>query len=451
MISKNYPNPYPNKKITIPLTEEEIKYYKKIFELLDYEQKGKIKKESVFHFIRDSGLNDDILKQIFSFNFQKDQYYIDKNEFFIILRLVAMAQKKMTLSLQLIENQNLKLNLPSFSFLQRTNLLKRQNLFEISENEQKSYLKIFYDKRDTRKKYISKLSAFLVWNQLNPNAIKINENIMVSLEPLELKDYLNLKEFMVGCHLVYINRIIKMPIKLPENVLRYLGRSLKVYINNSNSNSDTKDNSNTNINTKKTQINNNINNNVINSNIKNNLSLGKINVQHGKNNNMNNQAKINNKHFLNQNQSNQIINKNNEQKISTVNNNNGLLMTNNKLINNPLSYNYDTEIDKMFNLVKEVKEKEAKYQLNSNADTNHTSNGNNSQNINQNIGFSQTFPSMPSNFYYINNYDNNYVNNLYESKKSNSISNSQYNLLQNNHFIQYSINNPYQTNSSFFK
>ena len=224
MISNTYQNTYYKKNIIIPLTIEERDYYKKIFTLLDYEEKGKIEKELIYHFVKDSGLNYTILNQILLLNYQKDKNYFDKNEFYILLRLIAMAQNKIPASLDMIENKNLKLHLPVFHFLQKSNLLKKNNLFDISEDESKSYLNIFYEKKDTRKKYISKLSAILCWNEKNPIGIKDNEKIMESLKPLEKEDYLNIKEFIIGCYLVHISRIIKMPIKLPNIVLQYLGR-----------------------------------------------------------------------------------------------------------------------------------------------------------------------------------------------------------------------------------
>ena len=224
MISNTYQNTYYKKNITIPLTIEERDYYKKIFTLLDYEEKGKIEKELIYHFVKDSGLNYTILNQILLLNYQKDKNYFDKNEFYILLRLIAMAQNKIPASLDMIENKNLKLHLPVFHFLQKSNLLKKNYLFDISEDESKSYLNIFYEKKDTRKKYISKLSAILFWNEKNPKSIKDNEKIMESLKPLEKEDYLNIKEFIIGCYLVHISRIIKMPIKLPNIVLQYLGR-----------------------------------------------------------------------------------------------------------------------------------------------------------------------------------------------------------------------------------
>ena len=81
MISNTYQNTYYKKNIIIPLTIEERDYYKKIFTLLDYEEKGKIEKELIYHFVKDSGLNYTILNQILLLNFQKDKNYLIKMNF----------------------------------------------------------------------------------------------------------------------------------------------------------------------------------------------------------------------------------------------------------------------------------------------------------------------------------------------------------------------------------
>lgn len=47
---------------------------------------------------------------------------------------------------------------------------------------------------------------------------------MESLEPVNRKDYLHIREFIVGCYFLLLSKIIKMPIKLPKQILYYLGR-----------------------------------------------------------------------------------------------------------------------------------------------------------------------------------------------------------------------------------
>ena len=228
------PQKYTNKKVYIELNEAEKKYFTKIFDLLDYEKTGKIISKSAIHFIRDSGLKDNVIKEILILASLKDQNYIYKNEFFIILRLIALAQNNIPFNINSLQRNTPIPPLPIFIFLQKTNLLLKENIFQITGEIEKSYYNIFKEKKDTRTNYISKLRTILFWNEINPNNITINENVMKSLEPLKHTNYLNVKEFIVGCYLLYLSKIFKMPIKLPKTILKYLGRNINIININNN-------------------------------------------------------------------------------------------------------------------------------------------------------------------------------------------------------------------------
>ena len=228
------PQKYTNKKVYIELNEAEKKYFTKIFDLLDYEKTGKIISKSAIHFIRDSGLKDNVIKEILILASLKDQNYIYKNEFFIILRLIALAQNNIPFNINSLQRNTPIPPLPIFIFLQKTNLLLKENIFQITGEIEKSYYNIFKEKKDTRMNYISKLRTILFWNEINPNNITINENVMKSLEPLKHTNYLNVKEFIVGCYLLYLSKIFKMPIKLPKTILKYLGRNINIININNN-------------------------------------------------------------------------------------------------------------------------------------------------------------------------------------------------------------------------
>ena len=227
------------RRVFISLTFQEENYYTKIFDLLDYEKEGKISSSLTAHFMRDSLLNDNILKEIFLLTSHKNIYFIEKEEFFIILRLIALAQNKIPFTENSLEKNNPIPPLPIFYLMQKDNLLNKKNLFEITQNIEKVYMKLFNEKKDTRKDYISKLRTILIWNEKNPKDIDVNEKIMESLEPLKQKDFLNYKEFVVGCYLLHLSRIIKMPIKLPKILLIYLGRISDNILNNTNINLQT--------------------------------------------------------------------------------------------------------------------------------------------------------------------------------------------------------------------
>ena len=209
-------------KIFIKLTLKEQSYYSKIFDLLDNKKTGKIPYDLAQKFIKESKLDDNILKQILLLSSFKNIKLIEKEEFFKVLRLIALAQNKIPFNVESLEKNNPIPPLPIFHFIEKNNLINKRDIFEITEKDEKGYSKIFYEIKDTRSDYISRLSTLLFWNEKNPK--EISEKIMKSLEPLNYNHYLNLKEFIVGNYLLSLSKFIPIPKQLPKIILDYLGR-----------------------------------------------------------------------------------------------------------------------------------------------------------------------------------------------------------------------------------
>ena len=213
------------RRVFITLTPDEKNYFTKIFELLDYDKIGKIRAELAARFMRDSDLNRDILKEIFLLTSHKDIDFLEKEEFLIILRLIALAQNKIyPFTKNSLERNDPIPRLPKFSFMEKDKLLDKKNLFEITPTIEKYYLKEFKEKKDTQKEYISKLRTLLLWRDKNPKDQNFNERLMESLEPTEQKEFLNHKEFVVGCYMFHLSKRIELPKTLPKFIQDYLGR-----------------------------------------------------------------------------------------------------------------------------------------------------------------------------------------------------------------------------------
>lgn len=82
------------RKMSISLTNEVENYFQKIFELLDYEKHGKISDDAWIYFMTDSGLDNKTLNDIFLLVRHKYINYINKEEFLIMLRLIALTLNK---------------------------------------------------------------------------------------------------------------------------------------------------------------------------------------------------------------------------------------------------------------------------------------------------------------------------------------------------------------------
>ena len=75
-----------------------------------------------------------------------------------------------------------------------------------------------------------------MWRDKNPKDQNFNEKLIESLEPTEQKEFLNHKEFVVGCYMFHLSKRIELPKTLPKFIQYYLGRitienKLKIYNN----------------------------------------------------------------------------------------------------------------------------------------------------------------------------------------------------------------------------
>ena len=219
-----------NQKLTnIQFTTEENIYYTKIYEKLNIDKEGKLNFEKTLYYMKSSGLNDEILKKIFSLIPKKDNKYIDRREFFIILKLIALAQNKMPYTIENLINNSSITFLPKF-MSSKSKKKVDNNIFEINENIQNKYKKLFYENKDTKKDYITEIKGIILWKKQNYGDNV--EKVLDMLKPLELPSFINLKEFIVICHLLSLSKNIQIPIKLPENIINFLGRNtIKVYEN----------------------------------------------------------------------------------------------------------------------------------------------------------------------------------------------------------------------------
>ena len=138
------------RKMSISLTNEVENYFQKIFELLDYEKHGKISDDAWIYFMTDSGLDNKTLNDIFLLVRHKYINYINKEEFLIMLRLIALALNKIPFTESSLEKNN-PINpippLPKFNYFQKINLLKKDNVLEIIHDIEKTYLKILNEKK----------------------------------------------------------------------------------------------------------------------------------------------------------------------------------------------------------------------------------------------------------------------------------------------------------------
>ena len=283
------------KKLNVQLTRDENMLFNKLYNMLDNNNQGRIMGKPAANFMKTSGLDKNTLKQIWLIAAQNSNTQIEKEEFFVALRLIALAQNNMPFSAEVIDRNNPIPPLPNFNLnnnmnqnnnqsnyanrninnyqnQSKDNLNNNQNnqnnnpnfnnnqnsIFDISESEKENYKNIFDNQKEPNMERIRAHNAIIVWqdNNADDNAIRAVANI---IKPLENKGYMNLKEFQVACHLINISKNVQLPQKLPLSLVNFLGR------NNNNMNNNDFQNM---------RFNNNMSNN--NNNMSNNNNANNI-------------------------------------------------------------------------------------------------------------------------------------------------------------------------------
>lgn len=227
------------KKLHINLTQEESKFFSYLFDLIDKQKTGRLEAKEAATFMKTSGLPKATLKNIWLIASQTSNSFLDREEFYVALRLIALAQNNMPFNAQCIEMNNPIPPLPNFNIKkdeQNTqninngnnfNTSNNANIYEISENE-KIYLKRFFDEnKEQMGDKISARKAIVFWKNNGGSDPNI-KTVATILKPLEQKGFLNLREFQVASHLMFISNQNGVPSQLPDNLVNYLGRNTNV-------------------------------------------------------------------------------------------------------------------------------------------------------------------------------------------------------------------------------
>ena len=240
-------------KLHIQLTKDEQIFYSKIYNMLDNNNSGRILGKPAANFMKKSNLQKSVLKEIWLIAAQTSNIFILKEEFFVAMRLIALAQNNMPYSANNIETNNPIPPLPNFDLNNNNNQNNNnqinnnknnnnnnnlnQNVYNIPEKEKEFLKNIFNNKKDPNMERISAHNTIIMWkkNNTDDNTIKKVADI---IKPLEKKGFFNLKEFQVACHLITISKNCELPPKLPDILVNYLGRNNNKLNNNFNTNNN---------------------------------------------------------------------------------------------------------------------------------------------------------------------------------------------------------------------
>ncbi len=240
--------PPQKERLILKMTPEERGYFSSLLEIADKNMTGKLEGKTGANFLKKSGLPTDVLKKIWLIAAQTDCKFLERDEFYIALRLVALAQNNMECSPESIRLNHPLPPLPKFDLKSEEQMMSSMsnitasstnmssniqnpinmnvdNSFSLSNKEIEGYQNVFLMNKDMQNS-ISIIKAKQIWN--GTGVSNDTMNYILSLMQGELKDQDSLtdKEFHVATHLIY--KTLKMS-SLPQS----LPNELKIYLSSS--------------------------------------------------------------------------------------------------------------------------------------------------------------------------------------------------------------------------
>lgn len=230
-------------------------YFQNLYSIADKKNEGRLYGKEAADFLKKSGLPKEVLKNIWIMSAQTDPQFLERDEFYLALRLVALAQNNLEVS-----EESIRLNHPipplpkidlkspnppvqnlssSISLehsvivnnIQQINnnlLVPEKDEFTILEDDDNKYTVLFNKNKDFPDKIsFHKINEMFVAAKIPSETLKKIFDIVQLIEPKSL----TINEFKVVFHLIYKSYILKdVPSVLPKS-LKYI---LSVHNNKGN-------------------------------------------------------------------------------------------------------------------------------------------------------------------------------------------------------------------------
>ena len=128
--SQSLPSNRNLKKLNIKFTKDEQILYSKLYNMLDNNGAGRIMGKPAANFMKTSNLRKEVLKEIWLIAAQTSNAYILREEFYVAMRLIALAQNNMPFTAQSIEMNNPIPPLPFFDLNKNQNISFRRCIYQ---------------------------------------------------------------------------------------------------------------------------------------------------------------------------------------------------------------------------------------------------------------------------------------------------------------------------------
>ena len=135
------PPPAPDAYVPSPI---EAEYFEALWQVADAQKSGKLAGNQAVAFLLLSGLPKNVLREVCSVASSKTVRFLTKAEFIVAMRLIAMAQRGLTITAsELSRLGNTPLPLPRFTGLPAASNVDKALRWEMTDDERSKYESLF--------------------------------------------------------------------------------------------------------------------------------------------------------------------------------------------------------------------------------------------------------------------------------------------------------------------
>ena len=207
----------------VRLSNKEKGLYSNLFSRADSEGSNKVEGRTAVEFFKKSGLPVDRLKEIWNLAAPSGESYLDRERFYVAVRLIALAQAGKSMTLEAIE-QNVEVDLPQFSGFGGADKPESDS-YDLSTEEKSRYEQIFASSAGP-KGSLTGLEARSLFERTGVDIGALSK-IWTLADPQDT-GLLTKSQFVVAMHLIAkVKQRYRVPDQLPASLVALIAaRSL---------------------------------------------------------------------------------------------------------------------------------------------------------------------------------------------------------------------------------
>jgi len=201
-------------RLSVKLTREEKGYYSNLFQMISKEGDTKVDGKEGAAFLKKSGLSRDVLKNIWMIAAQTNLSWLERDEFYVALRLVALAQNNLP-----CDEKSIYLNEPLPPLPKFDLKIKQEEDWDLPDDVLNKYIGLFDKYKESSSNIVTFQKAYTLFNNAKITTDLINKAIQLIGLKRPNEGFIK-SEFVVIMHLSNKtqNDASKIPSAIPEAI-----------------------------------------------------------------------------------------------------------------------------------------------------------------------------------------------------------------------------------------